>query len=128
MTTESMGSRTEATARTRWALVAALALGLAGVGMGFLATSKGTMEQGGVACGSVWLVKAYHSGCESWLDDMARVVFLALGASTTLLLFLLVSGRGGVRVLRGLPVAAGIAIAVLGPRLWHDAVFVDFGY
>ena len=33
------------------------------------------MGQGGVECGSVWFVSAYHSGCDEWLDDMSRVVF-----------------------------------------------------
>jgi hypothetical protein len=39
----------------------------------------------------------------------------------------LVGGRGGRWVAVAIPVAVGVGIAVLGPQLWREAVFLTFG-
>jgi hypothetical protein len=115
-------------ARTRRLVVAAVVIACAGAGLGLVTHSEGTMGHGGVECGSVWFVAAYHSGCEEWLDDMSQVVFAAIGLSTALLLAGLVRWRNGPRPVWMLPVLAGLAIAVLGPRLWREGIFLNFGY
>ena len=114
--------------RARQLVRAAVVVACVGGGLGLVTHSEGTMGQGGVECGSVWFVTAYHSGCEAWLDDMSRVVFAAIGLSTALLLAGLVRWRNGPRLAWMLPVLAGLAIAVLGPRLWREGIFLNFGY
>jgi len=59
---------------------------------------------------------------------MSRAVFVLLGLSTALLLARLVGPGRGSRVGMTLVILAGPAIAVIGPRIWREAVFVDFGY
>lgn len=107
-----------------WAGVAAGA----GAGLGLITHVEGTIGEGGVQCGSVWLVSAYHSGCQEWLDDMASAVFAAMALSVTLLLAGLVRWRGWTGVGWALPPLAGLAILTLGPRVWRESVFLTFGY
>jgi hypothetical protein len=114
--------------RTRLLVLVVIVVACVGVSLGLVTHSEGTVGQGGVECGSVWFVSAYHSGCEEWLDDMSRVVFAAIGLAATLLLAGLVRWRDWRGLAWVLPAAAGLMIAVLGPRLWRKGIFLDFGY
>ncbi len=111
-----------------WLVAGSLLAALATAGLGLLTHSSGTVGAGGVECGSVLFVSAYHSGCQGWLDSMCRVVFGAAGIAVVLL------GAGLVRW-RSWPRAAWVPIGVLAvaltliaPVLWRDAVFRSFGY
>ena len=108
--------------RTRLLVLVAIIVACVGVGLGFVTHSEGTMGQGGVECGSVWFVSAYHSGCDEWLDDMSRVVFGAIGLSVSLLLVGLVRWRGWRGLVWVLPAAGGLMIAAPGPRLWREGM------
>jgi hypothetical protein len=114
--------------RTRRLVLVAVVVASVGVSLGLVTHAEGTMGEGGVECGSVWFVSAYHSGCEEWLDDMSRVVFAAMGLAAALFLAGLVLWRHGRGLARAVPVAAGLVIAVLGPRLWREGIFSNFGY
>lgn len=117
--------------RTRLAratVLAAVVAACGGIVVGSIEHAEGTMGRGGVECGSVWFVAAYHSGCQPWLDGMSRVVFVLLGISAALLLTTLVRAWRGSRLAMTLVVLVGLAIAVVGPRLWRQMVFLNFGY
>ncbi len=111
-----------------WLVLGAVGAALAGIVLGLIGHSEGTMGRGGVECGSVFAVSAYHSGCQTWLDGMSRAVFVLLGLSTALLLAALVRAWRGSRVGMTLVILVGLGIAVVGPRIWREAVFVTFGY
>ncbi len=114
--------------RTSRLVLVAVVVASVGVSLGLVTHAEGTMGQGGVECGSVWFVSAYHSGCEEWLDDMSRVVFAVIGLAAALLLAGVVRWRHARGLAWALPVIAGLVIAVLGPRWWREGIFLNFGY
>lgn len=128
MPEQSTEAQSDVSSQTTWLIIGAASSAFVAVALGLVTHSEGTVGHGGVECGSVWSVKAYHSGCGTWLDDMSRVVFAAAALSFALLLTMLVRRRGGLRVALGLSVFAGLAIVLLGPWLLREAVFLDFGY
>ena len=101
---------------------------LLAVSLGFVSFTSGTLGQGGTECGSVWLVAAYYGGCADRLDAVAFIVFAGIGLTSCLI----VIGFERTHRVAGwaIPVAVvvGLGIAVLGPRIWKDAVFLNFGY
>ncbi len=111
-----------------WSWLGAVVFACGAAVLGLIKHSKGTMGHGGVECGSVWFVHAYHSGCQAWLDGMSQVVFVFGALSVTLILAGLVHARRGSRIGMTLVVLAALAIAYLGPHVWHDAVFLNNGY
>lgn len=112
----------------RWLMGGSLAGLVLAVGLGFVSFTTGRIGEGGTECGSVWKVSAYYAGCTDRLDVAAFAVFAGIGLSACLI----VIGVMRAHTLRGwatlLAVLLGVTIAGLGPRIWRDAVFVNFGY
>lgn len=98
------------------------------VGLGFVSFTSGTLGQGGTECGSVWLVSAYYGGCVDRLDAVAFIVFAGIGLTSCLTIIGFVRMRRVAGWVIPVAVVLGLAIAGLGPRVWRDAVFLNFGY
>jgi hypothetical protein len=98
------------------------------VGLGFVNFTSGPIGQGGTDCGSVWKVSAYYAGCTDQLDTAAFAVFAGLGLSVSLIIIGVVHAHRLAGRATAFALILGITIAALGPRIWRDAVFLNFGY
>ena len=114
--------------RWRWLMAGSLAGVVLAVGLGFVNFTSGSIGQGGTECGSVWKVSAYYAGCSDRLDAAAFVVFAGIGLSVSLIIIGVMHAHRLAGWATLLAVVLGITIAALGPRIWRDTVFLNFGY
>lgn len=109
-------------------MAASLAAAVLAVGFGLVSFTSGPIGRGGTECGSVWRVSAYYAGCTDQLDSAAFAVFAGIGLSVSLIIIGVTHAHKSAGWATLFAVILGITIAVLGPRIWRDAVFLDFGY
>jgi hypothetical protein len=98
------------------------------VGLGFVSFTSGPIGQGGTECGSVWSVSAYYAGCTDQLDTAAFAVFAGIGLSMSLITIGIMHAHRLAGWAIVFAVILGVTTAAIGPRIWRDAVFLNFGY